>query len=218
MIDEPLIWRLFDLSSALATAASAAQTSTTATAAADPIVHIGTMSLDGLPAVITFKSDESVRPRSFRRGLTGAGVGISMAFANLEQVRLRVLGIARTDQHALYSSVVASLTREITRQVLSQWTKVLFAASWGKGATRVLDQFATAVSGLSMDKEFRPQGSQQSQVTDLVSGVAAGGESLAKGVWRGVTGLVTKPVEVRRQGGKRQSAWDTWRKEHSMKH
>ena len=206
MIDEPLVWRLFSFSNSLAAVFPSAGP-TTAAAASDPVVRLGILRLEPLPAVITFSSDESTRPQSFRAGLAGLGLGISMAFANLEQVRLRLLGVTRGEQLVRQSALVAGLWRHITRQLLSQWSKVLFAASWGKGATRVLDHFASVVSGLAMDQGFRPQGAQRGQVTDLASGVAAGGESLAKGVWRGVTGLLTKPMEA---GGTAERAHLRW--------
>ena len=55
---------------------------------------------------------------------------------------------------------------------------------------------------MSLDDKFETSRSRKAgPVDDLAGGLASGGESLAKGVVSGISGIFTKPIEGAKKGG-----------------
>ncbi|EDV27512.1 uncharacterized protein TRIADDRAFT_53268 [Trichoplax adhaerens] len=64
-------------------------------------------------------------------------------------------------------------------------------------ASRITDTVGKGFAALSMDKEYQRerQKASSSKPSDLGEGLLRGGKGFAKGLWSGVSGIVTKPIE-----------------------
>jgi hypothetical protein len=227
-VHEPLIWRLLAFSdrlrlsraSAGANAAASAAVAapalppgapapkTPAAAAADaaapsggvvrvdPLVTIGALTLSGAAVRITFKGEPGSRP------VGGVSLGL-LAFANLDQAPIGIAPMAHEALRMRQSAITPMLLRNITRQLTLQSMRLLTGVDILADASDTLSQISGSIANFTGDKHWQERSSSRRMMeeTSMAGALVHGGEAMAAGLFRGITGLVTKPVEGARDEG-----------------
>ena len=218
-IHEPLIWRLLAFSERLrlsrapadgaaeqsappASGGGAVSTPTASKAAAggdivrvDPLVTIGILGLSGAAVRITFKGEPGSRP-------VGGGLGL-LAFANLDQAPMGIAPMTHESLRMRQSAIAPMLLRNITRQLTLQSMRLLTGVDILADASDTLSQISGSIGSITGDKHWQERSTSRRMVeeTSMAGALVHGGEAMAAGLFRGITGVVTKPVEGARDKG-----------------
>jgi len=201
-VHEPLIWRVLAFSERLrahggGAAAAPAAAGAGAVVAADPLVCIGELSVSGAALRITFKGEPESRP------LHGLG-GRLMAFANLDGAPVAIQPPKWPEGQTLRRSAVApELGRGVSRQVALQSLRLLTGVDLLADASDTLATLSGGIASITGDAHFQERSGQRRRVeeTSMAGALVHGGEALGAGLFRGLTGMVTKPVEGARSSG-----------------
>ncbi|MBA0612621.1 hypothetical protein Godav_013204, partial [Gossypium davidsonii] len=101
------------------------------------------------------------------------------------------------------SMMINNAISNIKNDLLGQPLRLLSGLDILSNASSALGHMSKGVAALSMDKKFiqsrQRQGSKS--VEDLGDVIREGGGALAKGLFRGVTGILTKPLEGAKSSG-----------------
>jgi vacuolar protein sorting-associated protein 13A/C len=207
-IHEPLIWRLLTFAEKLrlsrgshapADAQHSAATPSAATSSvvyADPLVTIGSLALSGASARITFKGEPSSRP-------VGGVSGGLLAFANLDQAPISISPLKHEALRMRQSAIAPMLLRAISRQLTLQSVRLLTGVDILADASDTLSQISGSLASYTGDTHWQERSSSRRAVeeTSMAGALVHGGEAMAAGLFRGITGVVTKPVEGARDKG-----------------
>ncbi|KAF7836895.1 pleckstrin homology domain-containing protein [Senna tora] len=101
------------------------------------------------------------------------------------------------------SSMISMAISNIQKDLLSQPLQLLSGVDILGNASSALGHMSKSVAALSMDKKFIQSRQRQENkgVEDLGDVIREGGGALAKGLFRGVTGILTKPLEGAKTSG-----------------
>jgi hypothetical protein len=213
-LHEPLLWRLLAFSERLKLASSssaaqkqkienqqqaAAATQTSAAGAVvreDPLVTIGVLALSAASLKITFKGEPNSRP------MGGLGGGL-LAFANLDGAPLSLSPIVHESLRMRQSGITPMLLRAVTRQLTLQSVRLLTGVDILADASDTLSQISGSLASITGDTHWQERSSSRRMVeeTSMAGALVHGGEAMAAGLFRGITGVVTKPVEGARDKG-----------------
>lgn len=170
---------------------------------ADPDMQVDVMSVTGLNAHITFQTDAQSRPKSLP---VVSKFGLN--FANIERLPISVLKRWEVRnlklKQSVFMRVLASrISRDFSKQILPMLLSGLSLNTVSNVTTGAISSIANAAAVLSLDDKFETSRSKKTgPVDDLADGLVSGGESLAKGLVSGISGIFTKPI----QGAKKEGA------------
>ncbi|KAJ8437020.1 hypothetical protein Cgig2_010365 [Carnegiea gigantea] len=99
------------------------------------------------------------------------------------------------------SAIISNAISNIQKDLLSQPLQLLSGVDILGNASSALGHMSKGVAALSMDKKFIQGRQRQEKVEDLGDVIREGGGALAKGLFRGVTGILTKPLEGAKSSG-----------------
>jgi len=198
-VHEPLVWRLVNFAKVFE-AETSSESAQSLQVVSAPIA-IGSFHVSSINLRLRFRSALYSRPRhAMPAFLTG------VAFVNIDdgQLHLSAIRVERTRmlERAFWSMIVDSYTRQVARQALLLLVGVDVLDSF----SQALGQASAGVAALSLDKKFSNSmnstlGPDARKAESIQAGLATGGEMLAKGVFRGITGVFRKPVEGAIKGG-----------------
>jgi vacuolar protein sorting-associated protein 13A/C len=205
-LSEHTLWRLAALS-----ARYAAPAPPSAAAAASAPLHVSLLSLPRLALRLSFRTasaNASPPPAAQAQlaalGLSGALANVDEAVLELQPVRLE--GVHVRGEASLWRLLGQTASRQLRSQVLRLLQGVAGAA--GGNVSSALGAASAGVAALSLDPVFqsRRRGAQaeaelRPRVSSVSDGLRDGGEALARSLLRGVSGLLTKPVEGARREG-----------------
>ena len=170
----------------------------------DPDMQIDILSVAGLAAHISFMADANSRPKKLNMvskfGLNFANID-NMPISILKRWEIRNL---KVKQSVFMRVLFSRISRDISKQILPILFSGLSLSTVSNVTTGAISSIASAAATLSMDDKFESSRSKKSApVGDLADGLVSGGESLAKGLVSGISGIFTKPIEgAKKQGAK----------------
>ncbi|KAL5700718.1 hypothetical protein ACHQM5_026131 [Ranunculus cassubicifolius] len=196
-LHEPVIWRLHEmiqkvnpsrLSDPHATAVSV-----------DPIIQIGVLNISEIRLKVTMVMSPTQRPR----GVLGFWSSLMTALGNTENMPVRINQRFHEDMCMRQSALTSTAISNIQKDLLSQPLQLLSGVDILGNASSALGHMSKGVAALSMDKKFiqSRQRQESKSVEDIGDVIREGGGALAKGFFRGVTGILTKPLEGAKSSG-----------------
>eukprot|EP01018_Ginkgo_biloba_P025446 Gb_15429 [translate_table: standard] len=197
-IHEPIIWRLHEMFQRLNL--SRLISSQITDVAIDPIIRIGLLHI----SEIRFKISLAMSPTQRPRGVLGFWSSLMTALGNTENMPVRIAPRFHENICMRQSALVVAAISNVRKDLLSQPLQLLSGVDILGNASSALGHMSKGVAALSMDKKFiRSRQKQESKgsVEDIGDVIREGGGAFAKGLFRGVTGIVTKPLEGARSSG-----------------
>lgn len=202
---EPLVWRLVDFARVFEQddgAAAGLATNETRLERVDVPIAIGTLAVSALHLRLRFRSALYARPK---RAMPAFLVGVSFVNIDNSPLHLEPFRVAevRALERAFWTTIKDSYMRQVARQALALLAGVDVLDSF----SQALGQASAGMAQLSFDKKFstsmkKTLGGAEAQKADSIkTGITTGSEMLAKGVFRGVTGVFQKPIEGAMKGG-----------------
>ncbi|TYI07189.1 hypothetical protein ES332_A10G210100v1 [Gossypium tomentosum] len=196
-IHEPIIWRIHEmmqkvnfsrLYDAKATAVSV-----------DPIIQIGVLNISEVRLKVSMTMSPSQRPR----GVLGFWASLMTALGNTENMTVKINQRFHENVCMRQSTMISNAVSNIKKDLLGQPLQLLSGLDILGNASSALGHMSKGVAALSMDKKFiQSRQKQESKgVEDLGGVIREGGGALAKGLFRGVTGILTKPLEGAKTSG-----------------
>ncbi|KAF7837667.1 putative vacuolar protein sorting-associated protein 13A isoform A [Senna tora] len=181
-IHEPIIWRLHEMIQQVKF--SRLYDSQTTAASVDPIIQIGVLNISEVRFRVSMAMSPSQRPR----GVLGFWASLMTALGNTENMS---------------SSMISMAISNIRKDLLGQPLQLLSGVDILGNASSALGHMSKGVAALSMDKKFIQSRQRQETkgVEDFGDVIREGGGALAKGLFRGVTGILTKPLEGAKTSG-----------------
>lgn len=196
-IHEPIIWRLHEMIQQV-NLSRLYETKTTAVSV-DPIIQIGVLSL----SEVRFKVSMAMSPSQRPKGVLGFWSSLMTALGNTENMPVKINQRFRENVSMRQSSMISSAVLNIRKDLLSQPLQLLSGMDILGNASSALGHMSKGVAALSMDKKFIQSRQRQENkgVDDISDVIREGGGALAKGLFRGVTGILTKPLEGAKSSG-----------------
>ncbi|XP_024542530.1 uncharacterized protein LOC9648284 isoform X1 [Selaginella moellendorffii] len=197
-IHEPIIWRLHEMFTRLNL--GQLRSSQTTAVALDPIISIGLLNTSEIRFKVTLAMSPTQRPR----GVLGFWSTLLTSLGNTDDMPVRITPHVHENICMSQSALVAAAIASVRNDMLSQPLKLLSGVDLLGNASSALGHMSKGVAALSMDKKFirsRQKHETKAAVEDIGDGIREGGEALAKGFFRGVTGILTKPLEGARSAG-----------------
>lgn len=196
-IHEPIMWRLHEMfhQAKLSTVFS----SSTSAVSVDPIIKIGLLNI----SEIRFKVSMAMSPAQRPRGVLGFWSSLMTALGNMEHMPVRIAQRFHEEVCMRQSAVMSTAVSSIQKDLLSQPLRLLSGVDILGNASSALSNMSKGVAALSMDKKFIQSRQKQDSkgVEDIGDVIREGGGALAKGFFRGVTGILTKPLEGAKSSG-----------------
>eukprot|EP00884_Botryococcus_braunii_P010316 jgi/Botrbrau1/19286/Bobra.0073s0029.1 len=199
-VTEALVWRIVEMSRGLNLAAlSGSKQHSGVAAATDARILLALISIGDFVAAVSFRGDQFARPRwATRLGM----LAWLLDMANFENVPVRLHGFEMKDSNMFWSVFTTSIFKEIQGQVMG--VALSFLRNFGifSGASGVLGALSASVATLAADD--RPDTvrvARQRNITGVGEGLAEGGEALGAAFYRGLTGLISKPLEGAKRDG-----------------
>ncbi|CAL1397515.1 unnamed protein product [Linum trigynum] len=196
-IHEPIIWRLHEMMQQV-NFSRLYETQTTAVSV-DPIIEIGVLNI----SEIRFKVSMAMSPSQRPRGVLGFWSSLMTSLGNTENMPIRVNQRFHENVCMRQSTMISIAITNVKKDVLGQPLQLLSGVDILGNASSALGHMSKGVAALSMDKKFI-QGRQRQEnkgVEDIGDVIREGGGALAKGLFRGVTGILTKPLEGAKSSG-----------------
>ena len=198
-VHEPLIWRLIDFLKVFEAEESTKDDQRLAVVNAP--IQIGNFHVSAISLRLRFRPALYSRPK---HALPTFFSGV--AFVNIDDGQLQLNPIrvdhVRILEGAFWTMISDSYTRQVARQalVLLAGVDVLDSVSQAFG------QASAGVAALSLDSKFSRSikaelGPDSVKADSIQAGLATGTEMFAKGVYRGLTGVIRKPLEGAQKGG-----------------
>ncbi|KAH6757936.1 calcium-dependent lipid-binding family protein [Perilla frutescens var. hirtella] len=196
-IHEPIIWRLHGL--VRQANISRIFDSQTSSVSVDPIIQIGVLNISECRFKVTMVMSPTQRPA----GVLGFWASLMTALGNTENMPVRVNQRFQENVSLRHSVLVSNTISNIKKDVLSQPLQLLSGVDILGNASSALGHMSKGVAALSMDKKFIQSRQRQDNkgVEDFGDVIREGGGALAKGIFRGVTGILTKPLEGAKASG-----------------
>ncbi|XP_071939359.1 uncharacterized protein [Coffea arabica] len=196
-IPEPIIWRIHGMiqQANLSQLSDAQSTSVSV----DPIIQIGVLNFSEIRFKVTMAMSPSQRPV----GVLGFWSSLMTALGNMENMPVRINERFLENVCLQHSVLVANAISNIKKDLLSQPFQLLSGVDILGNASSALGHMSKGVAALSMDKKFIQSRQRQDAkgVEDFGDVIRDGGGALAKGLFRGVTGILTKPLEGAKASG-----------------
>ncbi|KAG0568137.1 hypothetical protein KC19_7G189300 [Ceratodon purpureus] len=194
-IHEPIIWRLHEMFQRLDL--GRLSSSKTTAVAIDPIIRIGLLQT----SEIRFKVTLAMAPAQRPRGMLGFWATLITSLGNTDEMPIRITPRVHEDVSMRQSALWAAAFASVRNDLLSQPFQLLSGVDILGNTSSALGNMSKGVAALSMDKKFIRGRQKQANVEDLGEGIREGGEAFAKSLFRGVTGIVTKPFEGAQKSG-----------------
>lgn len=197
-IHEPIIWRLQQMLQHLNL--NRLTTSQTTDVSVDPIIGIGLLNI----SEIRFKVSLAMSPTQRPRGALGFWASLMTALGNTDDLQIRIAPRVHEDICMRQSSLLAACMSSIRKDILSHPLLLLSGVDILGNASSALGHMSKGVAALSMDKKFiksRQKQDTKASVEGFGDGFREGAEAFGKGLFRGVTGILTKPLEGARSSG-----------------
>ncbi|WOL14400.1 hypothetical protein Cni_G23180 [Canna indica] len=196
-IHEPIIWRLHEMFQQVKI--DRISSSSTTAVPVDPIIKIGLLNF----SEIRFKVSMAMSPSQRPRGVLGFWSSLMTALGNMEHMPVRIAHRYRQDVCMRHSALVSTAVSNIQKDLLSQPLQLLSGVDILGNASSALSNMSKGVAALSMDRKFIQSRQKQDSkgIEDIGDVIREGGGALAKGLFRGVTGILTKPLEGAKSSG-----------------
>ncbi|PIN00426.1 hypothetical protein CDL12_27074 [Handroanthus impetiginosus] len=196
-IHEPIIWRLHGLIQQANI--SRIFDSKTTSVSVDPIIQIGVLIISEVRFKVTMAMSPTQRPV----GVLGFWASLMTALGNTENMPVRINQRFQENVCMRHSVLVGNAMSNIKKDILSQPLQLLSGVDILGNASSALGHMSKGVAALSMDKKFIQSRQRQDNkgVEDFGDVIREGGGALAKGLFRGVTGILTKPLEGAKASG-----------------
>ncbi|CAI9119065.1 OLC1v1020728C1 [Oldenlandia corymbosa var. corymbosa] len=196
-IHEPIIWRIHGMiqQANLSRLYSVQSTSVSV----DPTIQIGVLNF----SEVRFKVSMAMSPSQRPVGVLGFWSSLMTALGNTENMPVRMNPRFLENVCMRQSVLVANAISNVKKDLLSQPLQLLSGVDILGNASSALGHMSKGVAALSMDKKFIQSRQRQEGkgVEDLGDVIREGGGALAKGLFRGVTGILTKPLEGAKASG-----------------
>lgn len=199
-VHEPIVWRLYAMLRKLDLSRLSTSTEDTTAVAVDPRVRITLFHMLEAQIKVTLAMAPSQRPR----GILGFWSTLISSLGNTDEMPIRIREKVAENVYMRKSQLQGAATQSITNDLLSQPFQLLSGLDVLGNASSALGHMSKGVAALSMDPTFiraRQRQESKASVEGPGGGLREGGEALAKGLFRGVTGVASKPVEGSRDGG-----------------
>ncbi|BAF08745.2 Os02g0470400 [Oryza sativa Japonica Group] len=196
-IHEPIIWRLHEMIQNLKF--DRISSSESSAVSVDPILKIGLLNI----SEIRFRVSMAMSPTQRPRGVLGFWSSLMTALGNMEHMPVRIAQRYREELCMRQSALMSSAMSNIQKDILSQPLQLLSGVDILGNASSALSNMSKGIAALSMDKKFIQGRMRQDSkgVEDFGDVIRDGGGALAKGIFRGVTGILTKPIEGAKSSG-----------------
>ncbi|KAK4798434.1 hypothetical protein SAY86_030760 [Trapa natans] len=196
-IHEPIIWRLHEMIQQVNL--SRLYESQTTAVSVDPVIQIGVLDL----SEVRFKISMTMSPGQRPRGVLGFWSSLMTALGNTENMPVKINQRFHENVSMRQSSMISNATLNVRKDLLSQPLQLLSGVDILGNASSALGHMSKGVAALSMDKRFIQSRQRQENkgVEDISDVIREGGGALAKGLFRGVTGILTKPLEGAKSSG-----------------
>ncbi|KAL6841988.1 hypothetical protein ACP4OV_028188 [Aristida adscensionis] len=196
-IHEPIIWRLHEMIQHLKF--DRIYSSQPAAVSVDPILKIGLLNISEIRFRVSMAMSPSQRPR----GVLGFWSSLMTALGNMEHMPVRIAQRYREELCMRQSALTNAAISNIQKDLLSQPLQLLSGVDILGNASSALSNMSKGIAALSMDKKFIQSRMRQDSkgVEDFGDVIRDGGGALAKGIFRGVTGILTKPIEGAKSSG-----------------
>ncbi|KAL1372338.1 hypothetical protein AAHE18_01G196400 [Arachis hypogaea] len=196
-IHEPIIWRLHEMIQVVKL--GRLTDSQTTAASVDPIIQIGVLNI----SEIRFKVSMTMSPSQRPRGVLGFWASLMTALGNMENMPVKINQKFHENVCMRQSSMISMAVSNIRKDLLGQPLQLLSGVDILGNASSALGHMSKGVAALSMDKKFIQSRMRQESkgVEDFGDVLREGGGALAKGLFRGVTGILTKPLEGAKSSG-----------------
>ncbi|KAI3512412.1 hypothetical protein L1887_19727 [Cichorium endivia] len=197
-VHEPIIWRLHGMVQQIDFSRFGDNSQTTAVKV-DPIVDIGVLNI----SEFRFKFSMAMSPTQRPVGVLGFWASLMTALGNTENMPIRVNQRFLENLSLRQSVLITNAVSNITKDILSQPLQLLSGVDILGNASSAFGHMSKGVAALSMDKKFIQSRQRQENkgVEDFSDVIREGGGALAKGLFRGVTGILTKPLEGAKASG-----------------
>ncbi|WVZ75446.1 hypothetical protein U9M48_023496 [Paspalum notatum var. saurae] len=196
-IHEPIIWRLHEMIQHLKF--DRIYSSQPSAVSVDPILKIGLLNISEIRFRVSMAMSPSQRPR----GVLGFWSSLMTALGNMEHMPVRIAQRYREEMCMRQSALMNAAISNIQKDLLSQPLQLLSGVDILGNASSALSNMSKGIAALSMDKKFIQSRMRQDSkgVEDFGDVIRDGGGALAKGIFRGVTGILTKPIEGAKSSG-----------------
>ncbi|XP_019431159.1 PREDICTED: uncharacterized protein LOC109338390 isoform X1 [Lupinus angustifolius] len=196
-IHEPVIWRLHEMIHQVKL--SRLYDSQITAASVDPIIQIGVLNMSEVRFRVSMAMSPSQRPR----GVLGFWASLMTALGNTENMPVRINQRFHENITMRQSAMISMATSNIQKDLLGQPLQLLSGVDILGNASSALGHMSKGVAALSMDKKFIQSRQRQENkgVEDFGDVIREGGGAFAKGLFRGVTGILTKPLEGAKTSG-----------------
>ncbi|KAL8152479.1 LOW QUALITY PROTEIN: hypothetical protein V2J09_010239 [Rumex salicifolius] len=196
-IHEPIIWRLHEMIQQVNI--SRLYDTKTNAVSIDPIIEIGVLNISEVRLKVSMTMSPTQRPK----GVLGFWSSLMTALGNMENMTVRIHQRFVERVSMRQSVIISNATSNIQKDLLSQPLQLLSGVDILGNASSALGHMSKGVAALSMDKKFiQGRMRQESKgVEDFGDVIRDGGGALAKGFFRGVTGILTKPLEGAKASG-----------------
>ncbi|KAK1380403.1 Calcium-dependent lipid-binding family protein [Heracleum sosnowskyi] len=196
-IHEPIIWRLHGMIQQI-NLSRVSETETTAVSV-DPIIQIGAFNFSELRLKVSMSMSPTQRPV----GVLGFWASLMTALGNTENMPIRINERFLENICMRQSMLISNAISNVKKDLLSQPLQLLSGVDILGNASSALGHMSKGVAALSMDKKFIQNRQKQDSkgVEDFGDVIREGGGALAKGFFRGFTGILTKPLEGAKASG-----------------
>ncbi|KAK8661863.1 hypothetical protein V6N13_091452 [Hibiscus sabdariffa] len=196
-IHEPIIWRIHEMMQQV-NLSRLYDTKATAVSV-DPVIQIGVFTISEVRLKVSMTMSPSQRPR----GVLGFWASLMTALGNTENMTVKINQRFHENVCMRQSTMISNAIANIKKDLLGQPLQLLSGLDILGNASSALGHMSKGVAALSMDKKFIQSRQRQESkgVDDLGGVIREGGGALAKGLFRGVTGILTKPIEGAKSSG-----------------
>ncbi|KAK3187926.1 hypothetical protein Dsin_027487 [Dipteronia sinensis] len=196
-IHEPIIWRLHEMIQQV-NISRLYDTRRTAVSV-DPFIEVGVLNI----SEIRFRMSMTMSPSQRPRGVLGFWSSLMTALGNTENMPVRINQRFHENVCMRQSTMISNAVSNIKKDLLGQPFQLLSGVDILGNASSALGHMSKGVAALSMDKKFIQSRQRQESkgVEDFGDVIREGGGAFAKGLFRGVTGILTKPLEGAKTSG-----------------
>ncbi|XP_028051145.1 uncharacterized protein LOC114255802 isoform X2 [Camellia sinensis] len=196
-IHEPIIWRLHGMVQHVNL--NRLYDSQSNAVSFDPIIQICVLNI----SEVRFKVSMTMSPTQRPVGVLGFWSSLMTALGNTENMPVRINQRFQENVCMRQTVLISNAILNIKKDLLSQPLQLLSGVDILGNASSALGHMSKGVAALSMDKKFIQSRQRQENkgVEDFGDVIREGGGALAKGLFRGVTGILTKPLEGAKASG-----------------
>jgi vacuolar protein sorting-associated protein 13A/C len=198
-VHEPIIWRIHGMIQHANLSRLSSNTQTDIAVSVDPITEISVLNI----SEIRFKFSMAMSPTQRPVGVLGFWSSLMTALGNTENMPIRINQRFQERVCMRQSVLTSNAISNIKKDLLSQPLQLLSGVDILGNASSALGHMSKGVAALSMDKKFinSRQRQENKGVEDIGDVIREGGGAFAKGLFRGVTGILTKPLEGAKASG-----------------